>query len=217
MAANRFAAAIEQAAKDNETALASARVSAARNEIEAEVDALREKLWKAAQEKDPALRTFGIAQPRMRTYRTAPPGFFKEPSKIVRGWLDNPRLLERTNKATVAALRERYPGYPIPENFLNRPLHWIQIAQIRAAMADYGAVADKADCRKLSTIKRWAKDRKRPAEYDTLAPVIKIAKDSSHVLWNGKRYSVFLNGDAPSIKRNGKTIRLARLRSMLAG
>lgn len=211
-----FSAAIEAAVRHARKALAVIESHKAAASIGAEAQANAEAVFQKHVEKDPSLARFGI-NVKATAFLKAPVGFYKEPARIVQGWLDLPqRALARTGKEIIAALQDRYPGYSIRADYMSRPLNRFQKKHIQSLLSQHGVDATVADCNTLSRIKRHLLDHQAAPEYDTYKIAISFAKDGSHLILNGKRYSIFRNGNAPSIKRGGKVVTVSALRKAVS-
>ena len=202
--AKPFSASIEKAANSIKKRLAASESRVAAAEIEAGLS-------------DTADQMFGSAiSVNVNVFRKAPKGFYKEPGLLVRGWLELPHKLGvRTAKQIVAALQERYQPYLVRKDFMSKRLHPRQSKHLRAMLVRAGVSSKLADCHTLSKVQMHLQNHYNPPEYETFNAAIKLAKDGSHVLWNGKRYSVFLNGDVPTIKRSDKRIAVSAIKRIL--
>lgn len=206
-----FGQAIERAARNEGTKMLAVQGRIASAEIEEKLAAQAEQLFDKEAGRLPGLRRYAVAT-HVRMYLKTPPGLFKEPALIVQSWLDIPeQALTRSGKAIIASLAERYAGHKIRKDFMSRPLHRWQKKHIQAVLGRHGILASISDCKSLSSIKRVILDHRNPAEYETFKAVVKVAKDGSHLIWNGKRFKIFANGDRPSIKRNGKTMSVSAI------
>ncbi|MFN3747130.1 MAG: hypothetical protein ACK4SJ_00430 [Sphingorhabdus sp.] len=215
--ASRFKKAAELAGRANVKQLASADSRIAAAEIGELVNKYAEKLLEERAASNPRLKRFAI-NVTTRAYIKAPPGLYKEPAKIVSGWLDGPeRALTRTGKSIVETLREKYAGYSIRADFMSRPLHWAQRKYIQTLLRKHKVEASITQCATLSSIKQLLLDLRNPPTYDTYKPVIQFARDGSHLIWNGDRHRIFLNKGAPSIKRGGKTVAVSAIRKIAEG
>ncbi|MDX2210779.1 MAG: hypothetical protein SFV20_10530 [Sphingopyxis sp.] len=206
-----FSKAIAAAAKCAAPAMAAAEGRAVANAMAEKLSIAADQGFASAQSSNPLLRGYGVKL-RVSAFRKAPPGLYKEPAIIVTGWLELPdRLLSRPNTQVVQSLQEKYPTFPIRKDFMNRRLHKWQKGHLCSLLAKKGITTDPADLFTLSSIKARIARHFYPSEYDEYKLTIRISKDGSHVMWNGKRFSIFRNGDVPSIKRHGKTIALSTI------
>jgi len=211
----QFHEAIEAAASVAGRALAATESREAAAVIEQHVAAFAERLFHAAVVQNPRLTGFAPGV-RVVAFRKAPKGFYKEPAIIVQGWLDIPdRALKRTGTEIIASLSERYSGYTVSKNFLSRKLHWAQSKHLRKMLSSAGVSTKPKDCSNLSSIKRRLLDHHNQPDYEVSKPVIFFAKDGSHIIWDSKRFTVFMNAGTPTIKRRGKRIAVSTIRRVL--
>ena len=127
---------------------------------------------------------------------------------MVQGWLEEPRLLERKDTDRIAALCSRYAPYKVPANYMSKALPKGTARKVFLLLTDKGVKVSRAQCRNLASIKQVLGDHFNPPSYDKYDLRIEIARDGSHVIYNGKRYSVFDNAGTRTIKRQGKKIAL---------
>lgn len=210
-----FSASIEKAANSIKKTLAATESRVAAAEIKAGLSGTADQMFGSAQANNALLAGFGV-NVNVNVFRKAPKGFYKEPGLLVRGWLELPHKLGvRTAKHIVAALQERYQPYLVRKDFMSKRLHPRQSKHLMAMLGRAGVSSKLADCHTLSKVQMHLQNHYNPPEYEEFKATIKLAKDGSHVLWNGKRYSVFLNGDVPTIKRSDKRIAVSAIKRIL--
>ena len=213
--ATPFSASIEKAANSIKKRLAASESRVAAAEIEAGLSDTADQMFGSAKANNARLAGYGV-NVNVTVFRKAPKGFYKEPGLLVRGWLELPHKLGvRTAKQIVAALEERYQPYLVRKDFMSKRLHPRQSKHLRAMLVRAGVSSKLADCHTLSKVQMHLQNHYNPPEYEAFNAAIKLAKDGSHVLWNGKRYSVFLNGDVPTIKRSDKRIAVSAIKRIL--
>ncbi|MBA4747746.1 MAG: hypothetical protein H2056_03420 [Sphingopyxis sp.] len=206
-----FSKAIAAAAKARAPAMAAADGRAVANALAEKLSIAADQEFASALSSNPRLQGYGV-KVSVSAFRKAPPGLYKEPAAIVMGWLELPdRLLTRPNTEVVRSLQEKYPTFRIRKDFMNRRLHKWQTRHLSSLLAKRGISTNPADLLTLSSIKARIVRHFNPPEYDDYKLSIRISKDGSHVMWNGKRFSVFRNGEVPSIKRHGRTIALSTI------
>lgn len=210
-----FRAAIERAANAGTRSLAAAESRDVATEIEASLTGVAERLLGSAVARNSRLANFGVSL-KVTTYRKAPSGLYKEPGFLVRGWLELPhKLLAGTGRQIVETLSERYEPHPIRKDFMSRRLHWAQSKHLRAMLLRAGVSTKLTDCQTLSQVRKHLQNHYNPPEYEICKAVVKFANDGSHVMWNGKRYSIFLNGSVPTIKKSGNRIAVSMIRRVM--
>lgn len=210
-----FSAAIEKAANVGTRSLAAAESRDTAAEIEASLASVAEQMLSSAVARNSRLANFGVNL-KVTTYRKAPAGLYKEPGLLVRGWLELPQKISaRTGKQIIERLQKTYQPHIIRKDFMSRRLHWAQSKHLRSMLVRAGIATKLADCQTLSRVRTHIKNHYTPPEYEICKTVVQFATDGSHVIWNGKRYSVFLNGGVPTIKRNDKRIAISAIRRVL--
>lgn len=213
--ATPFSASIEKAANSIRKTLAASESRVAAAEIKAGLSDTADQMFGSAQANNARLAGFGV-NVNVNVFRKAPKGFYKEPGLLVRSWLELPQKLGvRTAKQIVADLQERYHPHLVRKEFMSKRLHPRQSKHLRAMLGRAGVPLKLADCNTLSKVQMHLQNHYNPPEYEEFKTTIKLAKDGSHVLWNGKHYSVFLNGDVPTIKRSDKRIAVSAIKRIL--
>lgn len=210
-----FSASIEMAANANSKRLAAAESRVAAAEIETGLIGALDQMYRATVAGNPRLANY-VAKANVIMFRKAPKGLYKEPGFLVQSWLELPHTLgARTGKQIVEGIQDRYFGHTVRKDFMSRRLHWAQSKHLRAMLAGSGISTKPADCQTLSRVRLRLQNHFNPPEYETHKVVIKFASDGGHVIWNGHRYSVFLNSGVPTIKRLGKRVSISSVRRIV--
>lgn len=210
-----FSRAIQAAATKAVKALAALESRQAAKKVEDDLNSRADAKFSEEKRKNPRLAGFG-QKVKVIAYRKAPKGFYKEPAHLVRTWLEIPETaLSRSVTQTIAAIQNRYPGFPVSKNFFTRNLHPYQTKHLRKMLESAGVSTKPKDCIKLSTIRTRLIDHFEAPDYEVARVKVFIAKDGSHIIWNKKRYKVFNNTGVPTIKRGGKKIAVPTIRRVL--
>ncbi len=89
----------------------------------------------------------------VRVVRKAPKEFFGLPARVVSGFLKSKGFLHSTNEQIAETVSNWIPHYPLPANFMDKPLSPKQLASIGDMMARAGLMFDRKAHKSLSRIK----------------------------------------------------------------
>lgn len=89
----------------------------------------------------------------VRIVRNAPSNYFKQPVIMVGDFLDNKAYVAQTNVQLTQIVANRVTPYPVPANFMDKPLSAKQLNEIGTLMAQHGLAFDRNAQNSLSKIK----------------------------------------------------------------
>lgn len=91
--------------------------------------------------------------PFFRVVRNVPKSFFDQPEKVVLNFLESKVFLWSTNEEIAEIVAARIAPYPLPTNFMDKPLSSKQLKAIGAIMAKADLAFDQKVQKSLSKIK----------------------------------------------------------------
>lgn len=154
--------------------------------------------------------------PLFRVVRNAPKVYFEQPVAVVRNCLENMGFLYSTNAEIMEIVAGRVAPFPLPANFMDRPLSPKQLKGIGSLMADAGLMFDPKAHKSLSKIKLVIQAGKAAADA-VLKYTGSVSFGKGYVTVGTKRYP--FNPDGTGLKRikvGSQKLRVDVLQALLA-